>query len=88
MDAHFQSQTSHVKSAPTGRGEEREPPVKITQLHVDPVLTVMVSAKIDHLGLPSSDFEDEDRASNKKSTQGKKLQSGKTAKLTNRVIAP
>ena len=61
----------------------------INQLRADPVLTERVSAGIDRLGLSSSDSEDKGVASNtKKHSQGKKLRSRKTAKLTSRVIVP
>ena len=61
----------------------------INQLRADPILTERVSAGIDQLGLSSSDSEDEGVAFNtKKHSRGKKLWSGKTAKLTSRVIVP
>ena len=62
--------------------------VTIKDLHADPALTARVSAKVDHLGLSSSDSKVEGEASNKKSARGKKLKSGKTAKLTSRVVTP
>ncbi|XP_074608450.1 uncharacterized protein LOC141861123 [Acropora palmata] len=91
-NAHLQSQTARVEAlstVPTGRVAAREPSVTINQLRADPVLTERVSAEIDRLGLSSSDSEDEGVASNtKKHSRGKKLLSGKTAKLTSRVIVP
>ncbi|XP_015780678.1 PREDICTED: uncharacterized protein LOC107358583 [Acropora digitifera] len=91
-NAHLQSQTARVEAlstVPTGRVAAREPSVTINQLRADPVLTERVSAEIDRLGLSSSDSEDEGVASNtKKHSRGKKLRSGKTAKLTSRVIVP
>ena len=91
-NAHLQSQTARVEAVstvPTGRAAAREPAVTINQLRADPVLTERVSAEIDRLGLSSSDSEDEGVASNmKKHSRGKKLRSGKTAKLTSRVIVP
>lgn len=59
----------------------------INQLRADPVLTERVSAEIERLGLSSSDSENGGVVSNtKKHSRGKKLRSGKTAKLTSRVI--
>lgn len=61
----------------------QEPSVTINQLCADPVLTQRVSTEIDQLGLSSSNLEDKGVASNnKKHARGKKLWSGKTAKLT------
>lgn len=72
---------------PTGRTVVQEPSVTINQLCADPVLTQRVSTEIDQLGLSSSDLEDKGVASNnKKHAWGKKLWSGKTAKLTSWVI--
>jgi len=51
-------------------------------------LTERVSTEIDRLGLSLSEAEDEGVASNKKHARGKKLRSGKTAKLTSRVVVP
>ena len=76
------------KQFPTGCAAAREPSVTINQLCADPILTERVSAEIDRLGLSSSDSEDEGVASNKKHARGKKLRSGKTAKLTSRVVVP
>ena len=60
----------------------------IKELRADPALTAKVSSEIERLGFYSSDSEDEDDTSIKKKARGKKLQSGKTAKLTSRVLAP
>ena len=91
-NAYLQSQTAHVEAlatVPTGRAAAREPSVTINQLCADPVLTERVSAKIDRLRLSLSDSKDKGVASNtKKHSRGKKLRSGKTAKLTSRVIVP
>ena len=51
-------------------------------------MTAKVSSEIERLGFSSSDSEDEGDASIKKKAWVKKLQSGKTAKLTSRVLAP
>ena len=89
-NAHLQSQTAHVdavSTVPTGCAVAWEPSVTINQLRADLVLTEMVSTEIDRLRLSSSNSEDEGVAStNKKHPRGKKLWSGKTAKLTSRVI--
>lgn len=87
-NAHLQTESARVESVPAERTEAREPSVTIKQLRADPGLTARVSAEIDRLGLSSSDSEDEGESSTKKSARGKKLKSGKTAKLTSRVIAP
>ena len=91
-NAHLQSQTASVEAlstVPTGRAAAREPSETINQLRAYPVLTERVSADIDRLGLSSSNSEDEGVASNtKKHSRGEKLWSGKTAKLTSRVIVP
>ena len=91
-NAHLQSQTARVdavSTVPTGRAAAREPSVTINQLRADPILTERISAEIDRLGLSLSDSKDEGVAStNKKHARGKKLRSGKTAKLTSRVIVP
>ena len=61
----------------------------INQLRPNPVLTTRVSAEIDQLGLSSSELEDGCRVQHKETLpQGRKLSSGKTAKLTSRVIVP
>ena len=60
----------------------------IKDLRADPALTTRVFAKISHLGLSSSNSEDEGMASTQKSARGKKLKPGKTVKLTGRVFTP
>ena len=70
------SQTAHVEAVPAEYAGAQEPS------------TAKVSAEIDRLGLSSSDSEDEGGVSTKKSSRGKKLKSGKTAKLTSRVVTP
>ena len=75
-NALLQSQTAHVEAVPAEYAGAREPS------------TAKVSAEIDRLGLSSSDSEDEGGVSTKKSSRGKKLKSGKTAKLTSRVVTP
>ena len=54
----------------------------IKDLRADSTLTARVFAEIDHLGLSSSNSEDEGGVSTQKKARGKKLKSGKTAKLT------
>ena len=51
-------------------------------------MTTKVSSEIKRLGFSLSDSEDEGNASIKKRARGKKLQSGKTAKLMSHVLAP
>ena len=88
-NAHLQSHAAaHSDLAPGERGKPREFSVKIKELWADPALTAKVSSKIERLGFSSSDSEDKGDASIKKKAQGKKLQLGKTAKLTSRVLAP
>ena len=88
-NAHLQSQAAaRPDLAPGECGKPREPSVTIKELRADPALTAKVSSEIEGLGLSSSDSEDEGDASLKKKAQGKKLQSGKTAKLMSHVLAP
>ena len=87
-NALLQSKTARDKAFPAERAGAHEPSVTIKDLRADSALTARVSAKIDRLGLSSSDSEDEGGASNKKSARGTKLRSGKTAKLTSRVVTP
>ena len=87
-NALLQSKTARDKAFPAERAGAHEPSVTIKDLRADPALTARVSAEVDRLGLSSSDSEDEDGASNKKSARGTKLRSGKTAKLTSRVVTP
>ena len=87
-NALLQSQTARVEAVPAEYARVREPSVTIKDLRADPVLTAKVSVEIDHLGLSSSDSDDEGGVSTKKSSLGKKLKSGKTAKLTSRVVTP
>ena len=87
-NALLQSKTARDEAFPAERAVAHEPSVTIKYLRADPALTARVSAEVDRLGLSSSDSEDEDGASNKKSAQGTKLRSGKTAKLTSRVVTP
>ena len=82
----LQSKTARDKAFPAERAGANEPSVTIKDLCADPALTARVSAEVDRLGLSSSDSEDKDGASNKKSARGTKLRSGKTAKLTSRVV--
>ena len=83
---HLQSQTARVEApstVPAGLAAAREPSMIINQLRANPVLNKRVSAEIDQLGLSSSDLQDEGVVSNtKKHSRGRKLRSGKTAKLT------
>ena len=89
---HLQSQTARVEApstVPAGLAAAREPSMIINQLRANPVLNKRVSAEIDQLGLSSSDLQDEGVVSNtKKHSRGRKLRSGKTAKLTSWVIVP
>ena len=88
-NAHLQSQAAaRPDLAPVERGKPRESSVTIKELRADPALTAKVSSEIERLGFSSSDSEDEGDASIRKKARGKKLQSGKTAKLTSRVLAP
>lgn len=88
-NAHLQSQAAaRPDLAPVERVKPRESSVMIKELRADPALTAKVSSEIERLGFYSSDSEDEDDTSIKKKARGKKLQSGKTAKLTSRVLAP
>lgn len=88
-NAHLQSQAAaRPDLAPGERGKPRESSVAIKELRADPALTAKVSSEIECLGFSSSDSEDEGDASIKKKARGKKLQLGKTAKLTSRVLAP
>ena len=85
-NALLQSKTAPDEAFPEERAGAHEPSVTIKDLRADPALTARVSAEVDRLELSSSGSEDEGRASNKKSARGTKLRSGKTAKLTSRVV--
>ena len=89
-NAQLQSQAARAASdAAAVVGRVRELQVSIKQHRADPGLTARVSEEFDHLGLSSSDSEDDGVASSsKKSALGKVLKSGKTAKLTSRVSNP
>lgn len=84
----WHSQAARVEAVPTEHVGAWEPSVMIKDLRTDPALTTRVSAKINCLGLFSSDSEDEGGVSTKRSSRGKKLKSGKTAKLTIHVVTP
>ena len=88
QNALLQSKTAREEAFPAERAGAHEPSGTIKDLRADPALTARVSAEVDHLGLSSSNLEDEGGASNKKSARGTKLRSGKTVKLTSRVVTP
>ena len=84
-NAHLQIQAAaRPDLAPGEHGKPLESSVSIKELQADPALTAKVSSEIKHLGFSLSDSEDKGDASIKKKARGKKLRSGKTAKLTNR----
>lgn len=87
-NAFLQSKTARDEAFPAERTGAQEHSVTIKDLRANPALTARVSAEVDGLGLSSSDSEDDGGTSNKKSSRGKQLKSGKTAKLTIRVVTP
>ena len=88
-NAHLQSQeAAHPDLAPGECDKPRESSVTIKELRADPALTTKVSSEIERLRFSLSDSEDEGDASIKKKARGKKLQLGKTAKLTSHVLVP
>lgn len=79
-----QSKLKPSKASP----QHREPQLNIKALRSNPALTDRVSTEMERLGFSSSDSDDEQNPTTR-GTRGKlKLKSGKTTKLTSRVVSP
>lgn len=89
-NAQLQAQTANLA---TGKVSHQDPPLNMKNLRSNPVLTNWVSKELGRLGLSASDSEDKQDGDGSKlctsgGAKGKRQKSGKTTKLTSRVVCP